>query len=58
MYSAGKPSYWPSDLNKTSDIIDFFIVNGLSNNFVKVDDCSDLDSDHLPLYLDLSQTLI
>ncbi|KAL7304632.1 hypothetical protein TKK_0002879 [Trichogramma kaykai] len=27
--SSGKPTYWPSDLAKTPDLIDFFISKGI-----------------------------
>lgn len=27
--SNGKPSYWPTDRNKTPDLLDFFVYKGL-----------------------------
>jgi len=30
--SAGSPTYWPTDTNKTPDLLDFFITNGISKN--------------------------
>ena len=40
------PSYWPTDLNKQPDVIDIFIVKGLSTNYMKAESCYDLSSDH------------
>lgn len=57
-YSSGKPTYWPTDLKKVPDLIDFFAVKGLSNNYIEVTDCSDLTSDHTPVILTISETLI
>jgi hypothetical protein len=30
--STGEPTYWPTDINKTPDLLDFFIFKGLSHN--------------------------
>lgn len=57
-HSTGKPTYWPTDSNKVPDLIDFFVVKGLSNNYIKMDECSDLTSDHTPVILTISETLI
>lgn len=44
-------TYWPTDL------IDFFAIKGLPNNYIKVDDCRDLTSDNTLAILTISKTL-
>lgn len=56
--STGEPTYWPTDPNKTPDLLDFFIAHGLSDNYTQVESNFDLSSDHSPLILTLSTTLI
>lgn len=56
--SSGKPSYWPTDPGKLPDLIDFFITRGVSSNYTKVDTSLDLSSDHTPVILTLSDTVI
>lgn len=56
--SEGTPTYWPSDPNKCPDVIDMFIRKGLSTNFTKVEGSLDLSSDHTPIVLTLSETVI
>lgn len=56
--STGKPTYWPTDVNKIPDLVDFFVINKLSRNFIQVQEGLDLDSDHSPIYLTLSETVI
>ena len=31
VFSTGEPTYWPTDINKTHDLIDFFIGKGLAS---------------------------
>lgn len=33
--SSGHPTYWPTDRTKIPDLIDFYITEGISNNYVK-----------------------
>lgn len=56
--SQGTPTYWPTDSNKVPDILDFFIVRGLSRHYIKVDNCLDLSSDHSPVIMTLSEFVI
>ena len=44
--STGSPSYWPADLNKLPDLLDFCITKGISSNLVKAESSLDLPSDH------------
>ena len=36
--STGKPTYWPSDPNKTPDLIDFFIIKNITCNYMQIED--------------------
>jgi hypothetical protein len=58
VHTKGKPTYWPTDLNKIPDLIDFFMSKNLSFGFLDVTDGFDLDSDHSPIVLTLSETII
>ena len=52
---ANEPTYWPTDINKTSDLIDFFIGKGLASANVSCDSCYDVSSDHSPIILHLER---
>jgi hypothetical protein len=56
--STGEPTYWPSDLNKTPDLIDFFITKRMSGLYTKVESCLDRSSDHTPVICTISTTVI
>ena len=56
--STGEPTYWPTDVNKTPDLIDFFIMKGISNREFTCDSCFDLSSDHSPVIAQFSRQLI
>lgn len=51
--STGHPTYWPTDRQKTPDLLDFFIVKGVPRSYMKSDVCYDLSSDHSPVLLTL-----
>lgn len=51
--SSGSPSYWPTDVNRHPDVIDFFIIRDLSINYIKVESSTDLSSDHTLVVLTL-----
>lgn len=57
-HSTGKPTYWPTDVAKIPDSIDFFITKGLPANRVKVEESFDLSSDHSPVILTTTEALI
>lgn len=57
-YSTGTPSYWPTDLKKLPDLMNFYVVKGLSNNYIKVEEGRDLVLDHVPIILTISTSLI
>ena len=52
--STGSPTYWPSDKNKVPDLIDFFVLKGISKYNTRIENSYDLSSDHSPVILHLS----
>jgi len=55
--STGSPTYWPTDTNKTPDLLAFFITNGISKNYPEVEASYDLTSDHSPTIATLSMSI-
>lgn len=51
--STGQPTYWPTDRNKIPDVLDICITKGISPNYLKVDTCLDLSSDHTPIMVSI-----
>jgi hypothetical protein len=56
--STGSPTYWPTDTNKTPDLLDFFITNGISTDYADVAASCDLTSDHTPIIATISTTIM
>lgn len=56
--STGEPTHWPTDPAKRPDVIDFFITCGVANSYTHVETRHDLSSDHSPLVLTLSASVI
>lgn len=56
--STGEPTYWPTDRQKIPDLLDFFVTKNVSNNYITIDSCLDLNSDHSPVILTISSSLI
>lgn len=56
--STGKPTYWPTDLNKIPDVLDIFVTKGISPNYINVSESFDLSSDHSPIIATICTTLI
>lgn len=56
--STGKPTYWPTDLNKIPDLIDFFITRNIASNYINIEEAWDMNSDHSPILLTLSDRVI
>ena len=52
------PTYWPSDPNKKPDLIDFFISKNLSENYIHIENHDGLSSDHSPVILTVSESII
>ncbi|KAL4097143.1 hypothetical protein QTP88_021967 [Uroleucon formosanum] len=56
--SPRKPTYWPTDPNKLPEVIDFYVMNGISSNYTKVEGLLELTSDHISVLLSLSSDVI
>lgn len=57
-HSSRKPTYWPTDINKVPDLIDFYISKGIASNYIEVEGIEDLTSDHTPVLMTLSTLVI
>ena len=58
VHTTEKPTYWPTDPNKVPYLFEFFVSKYLSSSFTDVTEEFDLDSDHSPIVLTLSDTII
>ena len=56
--STGSLIYWPTDVNKIPDLLDFFIVHGISPTYADVQFSYDLTSDHTPIIATISTTVV
>lgn len=56
--STRKATYWPTDQYKIPDLLDFFVMKGISSNYVEIIDLIELTSDHIPVLLTLSSNVI
>jgi len=56
--STGEPTYWPADLNKIPDLLDFAVTKGISEVHSAVQTNFDLSSDHSAILITLSANLI
>lgn len=56
--SSKEPTYWPTDTKKIPDLLDFFIIKGISTNYTKTEGINDLTSDHTPVLLSISASVI
>lgn len=52
--STGEPTYWPTDINKQPDLIDFAVTKGISELCLSARSCLELTSDHTPVLLSLN----
>lgn len=52
--STGQPTYWPTDRDKTPDVIDFCVIKGITRNNISCQSCLELSSDHSPVLLELN----
>lgn len=55
--SSNEPTYWPADMGRLPDLLDFFVTQGINERYAHVESCSDLSSDHSPVILTLSSAL-
>ena len=56
--SSGKPTYWPTDPGKIPDLIHFIIVKNIPVHYLQIEESNDLNSDHSPILLKLSENII
>jgi hypothetical protein len=56
--STGSPTYWPTDVHKILDVLDFFITYGISTAYTEITPSYDLTSDHSPIIATVSTTII
>lgn len=56
--STGKPTYWPTDTKKIPDLIDFFIYKNISSPFLYIEEGHDMNSDHSPIILTISEKVM
>lgn len=56
--STGTPTYWPTDPKKTPDLLDLFIIHGISTNYTDISASYDLSSDHTPIIATISASVI
>jgi hypothetical protein len=45
----GTPTYWPTDSNKTPDLLDFFVITRISSEYIEVETSYDPSLDHSPV---------
>ncbi len=58
-WSNGLPTYWPTDVSKIPECLDFFMVRGISANYIDLQNVNnDLSSDHSPIVLNISDVLL
>jgi hypothetical protein len=48
-HSTGKPTYWPTDINKIPDLLDFFISRKIATKFMRIEEGEGPTSDHSPI---------
>lgn len=51
--SGGQPTYWPSDLHKTPDLIDFAVTKNIRRDQLSIASLFDLSSDHSPTIISM-----
>jgi len=56
--STGTPTHWPADPGKVPDLSDFYITHGISKSHMDIESNYDLSSDHTPMIVTLSTTVI
>jgi hypothetical protein len=52
--STREPPYWPSDRNKLPDLVDFYSIKSIPQDFAAAKSCFDLSSDHSPVLITLT----
>lgn len=55
--STGQPTYWPTDMQKVPDLIDFCIIKGISRSYFHCESCFELYSDYSPILVTMSSNV-
>ena len=55
--STGEPTYWPSDLKKSPDLLDFAIIKSIDPKCLTAKSCLDLSSDHSPVIITFTRQI-
>jgi len=55
--SIGSPTYWPTDIHKVPDPLDFFVTSGISPSYIDIKPSYELSSDHTPILLTISTSV-
>jgi hypothetical protein len=56
--SSGTPTYWPTDPAKIPDLLDFFVIKGISLAYTDIVPSFELSSDHTPIITTISSSVI
>lgn len=56
--SSAEPTYWPTDINKTPDLLDFCVTKNIPSQNSSARSCLDLSSDHSPVLITISSQVI
>lgn len=56
--STGEPTYWPADIRKIPDCIDFIVFKGMSKNYCSIESCFELSSDHSPIIATIQNKIV
>lgn len=56
--STGEPTYWPTDIKKRPDLIDFCITKSIKHDHLTIKTSYELSSDHSPVILTYQSTFL
>lgn len=56
--STREPTYWPSDSKKNPDLVDFCVIKGIASNYINSESYFKLSSDHSPILITLTTTVM
>lgn len=56
--STAEPTYWPTDMHKTPDLLDFCVTKNIPSQNSSALSCLDLSSDHSPVLITINSQVI
>lgn len=56
--STREPTYWPSDSKRNPDLVDFCVIKGIASNYINSESYFKLSSDHSPILITLTTTVM